>query len=214
MNQVPTSVLFILFMHRANFMGALNLIRTKMVEEQQSAFDINGNGVFLIGSVVVLLAIEIISVILFRAKQVDIKSKTYKVLVFSDIFLAFVNPYLLLMVLEDYQNRGWGCHLVFYAIAALVVGYVSYSSDENVNNYSFAVGCTYLGLFLVSLSFVLVISVPIIHNWVVYLTLYSYMVMEVINIGIVAVKFFTHESDATQQYKKSINTVNGKGFNS
>ncbi|KAK1406805.1 hypothetical protein QVD17_38413 [Tagetes erecta] len=165
MNPMPTFLMFVLFLNRAHYMGALKLLRMKMVEEQQSAIDMNGNGVFLIGSVVALLAIEIISVILFRAKQSDMKALYYKVLMFSDICLAFVNPFVLLMVLDDNQNHRWIGRLVFYAIIAVVVGYAGYR-DENVNNNPFAVGCTYLGLVVVPIFLVLVLSVPIIHNWV------------------------------------------------
>jgi len=136
-------------------MGALKLLRTNIVEEPQFTIDINGNRVFLNGSVVALLAIEIISMILFRAKQSDMKATYFQVLIFSDIFLAFINPFMLLMLLEDYQNHEWISRLFFYAIVALVVGYAGYS-DENVNNNSFAPDCTYLGLFMVPLLLVLV----------------------------------------------------------
>lgn len=180
-------------------MGALNLLRIKMVEKCESAFDI-GNMMFLIAAVVNLVVVEMITMILLRVKKPDVKAKFYKFLTFMDIFFAFVNPFLMLMVLEDFQKHGWIGQFVLNAIIGVVVAYCSYG-DENLSKNSFAVCATYMGLFLVPMMLSLVLFVTNIQSWIVYSVLYMYILTEVTNIGIAFLNCITEELEDCQLHK-------------
>ncbi|MFS7941170.1 hypothetical protein Hanom_Chr05g00473051 [Helianthus anomalus] len=189
--RVPTSVcsrilVFALCMHNQIFMGALTKIRTRMTNDNSSAFEINENGLLMIIAISAFLAVEVSSQIMFFTK---IPSKCYAILKFFAIFSASISPFLLLMVLD--VSPSILC-LLGYVFGGIVIAYACSGDDDadkNLDKRSPVAIFTYSGLFLIPLSLVLVLFVPINLDWIVYSVIYPIFGVEMICFFIIYFKF-------------------------
>ncbi|KAM0018491.1 hypothetical protein Hdeb2414_s0026g00674641 [Helianthus debilis subsp. tardiflorus] len=133
-----------------------------------------------------LLAVEVSSAILFFTK---IPSKCYAILKFFAIFSASISPFLLLMVLD--VSPSFLC-LLGYVFGGIVIADACSGDDDadkNLDKRSPVAIFTYSGLFLIPLSLVLVLFVPVNLDWIVYSVIYPIFGVEMICFFIIYFKF-------------------------
>ncbi|KAI3730719.1 hypothetical protein L1987_61894 [Smallanthus sonchifolius] len=164
------------------FMLALTSIRTQMTNKNQSAFEINGNEVFLIIAIVALIVVEVTSGILFCTNIIR-----DNILNFIVIFSAMVAPFSLSTVVAKDSSMWCLVGIVICAIAVALFACIYSSNDKTSSIYIFT--CL-LGLVLVPLALVLMLFVPKNFNWIVYSVIYASCGMEVICLCITFFKIF------------------------
>ncbi|KAI7727658.1 hypothetical protein M8C21_003449 [Ambrosia artemisiifolia] len=185
-HSISRILVFVLCLHNIFFMGALTKIRTQMTNENESAFEINENGVLMIVAIAVLFAVEIIFGILFFT---NIPSTYYSILKFIGIFSASNSPFLLLMVLDTSPSMLYLLSYVFYGIAIAYVCSGNDDTDKDINKSSPISVFTYIGFLLVPLSLALVLFVPQNLDWFVSSVIQPIFVMEMIFFLIIYINF-------------------------
>ncbi|KAJ0790617.1 hypothetical protein HanPI659440_Chr05g0217311 [Helianthus annuus] len=178
-----------LSLHSIAFMLALTNIRTQMMKENQSAFEINGNGVSMVVAIVALTVVEVTSGILLCT---NIRGNILK---FIGIFSACLATFSLLKVILPEHNLVWYLfsYVIFGSIFAsstciLIMCYPDDDDDKNLNKSSCVSIFTCLGLVLVPLALVFVLFVPKNLDWIVYSVIYPSIGMEVICFLILVLK--------------------------
>ncbi|MFS7941242.1 hypothetical protein Hanom_Chr05g00473881 [Helianthus anomalus] len=174
--------------HSIAFMLALTKIRTQMMKENQSAFEINGNGLFMTAAIVALIVGEVTSGILLCTK---IRGSCYSILQFIGLFSASLAPLSLLKVLKFLPEHNFGCYLLSYVLFESIFALsacIMITCDKNLNKSSCVSIFTCLGLVLVPLALVFVLFVPKNIDWIVYSVIYPSIGMEVICFFILVVK--------------------------
>ncbi|KAJ0579058.1 hypothetical protein HanIR_Chr05g0254751 [Helianthus annuus] len=183
-----------LSLHSIAFMLALTNIRTQMMKENQSAFEINGNRVFMIVAIVALIMVEVTSGILLCT---NIRGKCYTILQFIGLFSTSFAPFSLLKVLEILPGDNLACYLFSYVFfgsifalfaCIMIMCFRDDNDDKNLNKSSCVSIFTCLGLVLVPLALVFVLFVPKNIDWIVYSVIYPSIGMEVICFFILVVK--------------------------
>ncbi|KAI7732782.1 hypothetical protein M8C21_028719 [Ambrosia artemisiifolia] len=178
----PNSLIFVfnLLVHRIVFVGLLGIIRIEMTKGNLSAFELNGNGMFMIIAIVTLLVVEIVTWTLFCTNTYShpsTRDSSYTILKFIGSFAMFLAPFSLVMVLVLPQKHD----RVVYLVVSLILGviFASFFSDDYQDRKRSAMPTfNYLGLVLVPVSLVLVLFVPFSLNWIVYAMIYSSIAIE------------------------------------
>ncbi|XP_076898920.1 uncharacterized protein LOC143552637 [Bidens hawaiensis] len=203
---------YTLALHGIIFTGTLMNMRTEMTNKNQSAFEVSGNGAFMIIPIIALSTVELTSGILFFTK---VLSHCYTVLKFIGIFSANFAPFSLLFMSDHHPAHKLILHLVGLVIYALVLAYICYGNDDtdkNLNKSSLVALITYFGLVLVPVVLVVVFFTPKRFNPVVFTVIYATFGLEVISFcfGLFKVmklkKVKPQNLEATEE-KKNINQL-------
>lgn len=163
---------------RMIFMGLLASLRFQVTKQNQSAFEINGNKVFMIIVIVALFAFEVTSAILFLT---NIYSNMLKLSTFFWAFLASFSLTVVLIELPPNHNS-----LVYVLVCAtLGIAALCYNDDENLpESPPVCFTFIYWRLVLVPLSLLLVLFVPKSLNWMPYSVICLSLGIEFISIFI------------------------------